>query len=366
MSDNTFALLPVPAFTVGATGKIIAVNAAYTALTGLSADDVVGKKSWAALKDKKGRTIVDEALDAGEPDSRDLDLKNANGEAVSVVVKANPSIDADGESDGAVVAICESATRDEDSEAKNAVAVVQVALQKLATGDVDAIIHEQFGGQEIQTPSQSMVAGATPDRTTPGPSRARGHRRFESLTEDPFEAFASYRVRGAILDHLRMLDPMSRKLRGASRQVSKTVSELMGRLGRAPEQEEVAGALGIELTAYHKLLTEISEAGVARLDLSELGEPSGKDSTPEAIATRHELVSNVADAVESLPERLNLIVGLYYQQECSFREIGEVLDITESRVCQLHSEAMHLIRAMVEGRPMPRGGRRALAGTGRR
>ena len=191
-------------------------------------------------------------------------------------------------------------------------------------------------------------------------------RRTPEMTEDHFEAFASYRVRGAILDHLRMLDPMSRKLRGASRQVSKTVSELMGRLGRAPEQEEVAAVLGIELAEYHKLLTEISEAGLARLDLSELGEPSGKDSTPETIATRHEQVSNVADAVKNLPERLNLIVGLYYQQECSFREIGEVLDVTESRVCQLHSEAMHLIRAMVEGRPMPRGRRRALAGTGSR
>ena len=61
-----------------------------------------------------------------------------------------------------------------------------------------------------------------------------------------------------------------------------------------------------------------------------------------------------AKAIDGLPERLNLIVGLYYQEECSFREIGEVLGVTESRVCQLHSEAMHLIRAMVEGRPISR------------
>ncbi|HTV18220.1 MAG TPA: FliA/WhiG family RNA polymerase sigma factor [Polyangiaceae bacterium] len=179
-------------------------------------------------------------------------------------------------------------------------------------------------------------------------------RRTPDMTDDHFEAFASYRVRGAILDHLRMLDPMSRKLRGASRRITQVAAELVGRLGRAPEQEEVAAELGMPLADYHKLLTEISEAGYARLELNDFGEPSSLDSSPEAIATRRQLVGTVAKAIDGLPERLNLIVGLYYQEECSFREIGEVLGVTESRVCQLHSEAMHLIRAMVEGRPISR------------
>jgi RNA polymerase sigma factor FliA len=177
-------------------------------------------------------------------------------------------------------------------------------------------------------------------------------RRTPDMTDDHFEAFASYRVRGAILDHLRMLDPMSRKLRGASRRITQVASELVGKLGRAPEQEEVAAALGIPLADYHKLLTDISEAGFARLELSDFGEPFAAETSPEAVATKRELVSTVASAIDGLPERLNLIVGLYYQEECSFREIGEVLGVTESRVCQLHSEAMHLIRAMVEGRPI--------------
>ena len=189
-------------------------------------------------------------------------------------------------------------------------------------------------------------------------------RRTADMTDDHFEAFASYRVRGAILDHLRMLDPMSRKLRGASRRITQVASELVGRLGRAPEQEEIAAELGIPLADYHKLLTEISEAGYARLELNDIGEPSSMDSSPESIATRRQLVGTVAKAIDGLPERLNLIVGLYYQEECSFREIGEVLGVTESRVCQLHSEAMHLIRAMVEGRPISRR-RRGSAGPSR-
>lgn len=176
-------------------------------------------------------------------------------------------------------------------------------------------------------------------------------RRTPDMTEDHFEAFASYRVRGAILDHLRMLDPMSRKLRGASRRITQVVSELVGRLGRTPEQDEVAGELGLELAEYQKLLGEINDAGFARLEISEVGEPSAGEHSPESITQRRQLVDCVSAAIEQLPERLNLIVGLYYQEECSFREIGEVLGVTESRVCQLHAEAMHIIRATVEGKP---------------
>jgi RNA polymerase sigma factor for flagellar operon FliA len=175
-------------------------------------------------------------------------------------------------------------------------------------------------------------------------------RRTPDMTEDHFEAFASYRVRGAILDHLRMLDPMSRKLRGASRKITQTVSDLVGRLGRAPEQEEVAAELGIPLPEYQRLLSEISEAGFARLELTDIADSSVEERSPEAVAAKNELAQVIADAIEQLPERLNLVVGLYYQEECSFREIGEVLGVTESRVCQLHSEAIHLIRSSIERR----------------
>jgi RNA polymerase sigma factor for flagellar operon FliA len=184
-------------------------------------------------------------------------------------------------------------------------------------------------------------------------------RRTPDMTDDHFEAFASYRVRGAILDYLRMLDPMSRKLRGASRKITEIVSGLVGRLGRNPEQEEVAAELGIGLVEYQELLGEISEAGLARLELSDVAEPGSTEASPEAQAARREIVDAVAGAIDELPERLKLVVGLYYQEECSFREIGEVLGVTESRVCQLHSEAMHLIRAMLDGKPQRKPKRRS-------
>lgn len=177
-------------------------------------------------------------------------------------------------------------------------------------------------------------------------------RRTEEMTDDHFEAYASYRVRGAILDYLRVLDPMSRKLRGASRKITNTVQALMAKLGRSPTEEEMAEELGIELPAYQALLSEIGESGFAHVELTEFREPVTHENSPEADVSRRELVSCIADSIDKLPERLQMVLGLYYQEECSFREIGEVLGVTESRVCQLHSEAVHMIRAILAGKPM--------------
>lgn len=179
-------------------------------------------------------------------------------------------------------------------------------------------------------------------------------RRSEGMQDEHFEAYASYRVRGAILDYLRALDPLSRKLRGASRRITTAASELTQRLGRMPTEEEVAADLGLSLSAYQDLLGEISEAGYARLELGTVAEPPTQDPSPEAVTVRAELQSSVVSAIEELPERLRLVLSLHYQDECSLREIGEVLGVTESRVCQLHSEAVHLIRARVEGLVMRR------------
>jgi RNA polymerase sigma factor for flagellar operon FliA len=175
-------------------------------------------------------------------------------------------------------------------------------------------------------------------------------RRTADMTEDHFEAYASHRIRGSILDYLRSLDPLSRKLRGASRKITEVIANLSGTLSRVPTSEEVAAELGMKLEEYFGVLADISDVGLARLDLGGR-EPESYDPSPEALASRGELVAAVTESIEELPERLQLVLGLHYQEECSFREVGEVLGVTESRACQLHAEAVHRIRARLHLAP---------------
>jgi RNA polymerase sigma factor for flagellar operon FliA len=172
------------------------------------------------------------------------------------------------------------------------------------------------------------------------------------MAEGDLEAYASYRVRGAILDYLRSLDPLTRKLRGASRRITQTVVALTQEKGRLPEEDEIAVGLGVTLADYHELLREIGEAGFARLDI-DMVEPSSLDPSPEAMVMKRDLGTRVANAIGALPERLQLVVGLHYQEECTLREIGAVLGVSESRACQLHAEAIQLVRAVLEGAPAP-------------
>lgn len=181
-------------------------------------------------------------------------------------------------------------------------------------------------------------------------------RRTSKMSEEEFEAFASHRIRGAILDYLRSLDPMSRRMRGASRQITHALQVLTHRLGRSPTEEETADELGLDLDAFRSLLGQVAQSEAARIELSDIGaQHAANEGAPEAIASRNELLTRIASAIDALPERLQLVMGLYYQEDCSLREIGEVLGVTESRVCQLHSEAIHRIRAMLEPSGSARG-----------
>jgi RNA polymerase sigma factor FliA len=174
------------------------------------------------------------------------------------------------------------------------------------------------------------------------------------MSDADFEAYASYRVRGAILDYLRSLDPLTRKLRGASRKITQTVVEFTREHGRLPDEEEIANGLGVTLDAYRELLREIGEAGFARLDI-DMVEPSSQDPSPEAMVVRRDLAARVAKAIQALPERLQLVLGLHYQEDCTLKEIGAVLGVSESRACQLHAEAIQFVRALLEtpGAPAP-------------
>jgi RNA polymerase sigma factor for flagellar operon FliA len=167
------------------------------------------------------------------------------------------------------------------------------------------------------------------------------------MSTDEFEAYALYRVRGAILDHLRTLDPASRAARALSRRLARALTELTNELKRAPEEEEVAVKLEMTLQEYRQSLEHLGRVGMNRLEMLDIDEVSvGSDvELPEDHASRRELCGVVAEAIGKLPERLKLVLALYYQEERSMREIGIVLEISESRVCQLHTEALHRLRA---------------------
>lgn len=165
---------------------------------------------------------------------------------------------------------------------------------------------------------------------------------------EEFEAYASHRVRGAMLDYLRGLDPATRQARNASRRVTRAIASLTHELGHPPEEEHIAEELGVTVESYRDLLTQISSAGMSRLELVDLDQvdvaPDRRDG-PDEISERRILAEAVAKAIERLPLRLQQVLALYYQEECTLREIGAILQVSESRICQLHSEAMHRLRA---------------------
>jgi RNA polymerase sigma factor FliA len=169
------------------------------------------------------------------------------------------------------------------------------------------------------------------------------------MPPEEFEAYASYRVRGAILDYLRSLDPATRELRRSSRNVADAIRKLTGEKVRAPEEGEIAAALGLSLEDYRELLQRISTGGMARLELLDIDnlEVEGANENIDDGVGQRQLSTAVAEAITHLPPRLQQILALYYQEECTLREIGSVLGVSESRVCQLLSEAMHRLRAMV-------------------
>jgi RNA polymerase sigma factor FliA len=169
------------------------------------------------------------------------------------------------------------------------------------------------------------------------------------MDESEFEAYALYRIRGAALDHLRSLDPASRAARGKSRAIARSIQNLTKKLGRPPEEEEIAADLSMGLDAYREALDEVGRAGMARLEMLDLDEVQvdAQTESPDEGAGKKELADAVTHAIEALPVRLQQVLALYYSEGHTLREIGIVLDVTESRACQLHTEAIHRLRAAV-------------------
>ncbi len=168
------------------------------------------------------------------------------------------------------------------------------------------------------------------------------------MPPEEFEAYALFRIRGAALDYLRTLDPASRSARTLSRKVSRAIARLTVTLGRTPEEEDIAAELQMGITEYRTAMEHLERVGMSRLEMLDIDEMSLEGSQaelPEERASQSELRRLVAEAIHTLPERLQFVLALYYQEDRSMREIGVILEVSESRVCQLHSEAIHRLRA---------------------
>ena len=178
---------------------------------------------------------------------------------------------------------------------------------------------------------------------------------FDPGREVKFETYAAHKIRGAILDELRNLDWVPRSVRQKARELQKTYANLSVRLGRMPYDDEVAEQLGLSIAQFEELLGEVAPLTVLSLDEQEsitgdghtlaetVADPQAVDAL-EALDDR-ERRSILREAIAGLPETERLVVSLYHYEELNFKEIGKVMGITESRVCQIHSKAMLKLRA---------------------
>ena len=181
--------------------------------------------------------------------------------------------------------------------------------------------------------------------------------RYEAGHGAQFETYAAQRVRGAMLDGLRENDWLPRGLRRDMRRIEQTITQLEQEQGRTPSERELAEAMDMSLADYQKMLQEAR--GHQLIYFEDLNEEGGEsfldrhltdhDANPLQMLEDKNLRELLVQAIDVLPERERLMMALYYEQDLNLREIGEVMGVTESRVCQLHSQAIARLRAKVMG-----------------
>jgi RNA polymerase sigma factor for flagellar operon FliA len=183
--------------------------------------------------------------------------------------------------------------------------------------------------------------------------------KFDPRRNVQLKSYARFRIRGAILDSLRQMDWSPRNLRRQARRIEDANRELAAELGRAPSEPELAGRLGIELIEYQRLLGELRGLDLGSLQAH--SEDNGSDEANSAVAIRTEedpfqltlrteMRTLLARAIEELDEKERQVLGLYYLEEMTMKEVGAILDIGESRVSQIHTAALIRLRSRLQDR----------------
>ncbi|MCE4554827.1 RNA polymerase sigma factor FliA [Pelomonas cellulosilytica] len=177
--------------------------------------------------------------------------------------------------------------------------------------------------------------------------------RFDVEQGVQFETFATQRIRGAMLDELRGGDWMSRGTRRQQREIEQAVHKVEQRLGRAPREDEIAAEMGLPLAEYQELLSKVR--GTQLVYLEDMSGDDGDDDyldrhvaddscNPMALLQDHRMREALVAAIKNLPEREQFVMSMYYEHDMNLKEIAAVLKVTESRVCQLHSQSIARLR----------------------
>jgi RNA polymerase sigma factor FliA len=215
---------------------------------------------------------------------------------------------------------------------------------------------------EIHMPLVRLVAERIHRRLPPGVDLAslinsgivgllEAAQRYDSHRGVAFQTYARYRIQGEIMEYLRSLDWVSRSVRSWGRKMAVARTRLAGRLGREASPDEMASELGVELTEYYRVDQKVSEASLVSLeDITSASEEEWRKAQddfsmrssqdPFTSVEGKELVEKLAEAIETLSDRERMIVTLYYYEELTLREIGEILSLTEGRICQIHAQAV--------------------------
>ena len=178
--------------------------------------------------------------------------------------------------------------------------------------------------------------------------------RFDATQGVQFETFATQRIRGAMLDELRGGDWMSRGTRRQQRSIETALHKLEQKLGRAPQESEIAQEMGLSLVEYQELLGKVR--GTQLVCLEDMSGDEGdedfldrhvtsEDQNPLALLEDQRMRQALVDAIKNLPEREQYVMSMYYEHDMNLKEIAVVLKVTESRVCQLHSQSIARLRA---------------------
>ena len=174
--------------------------------------------------------------------------------------------------------------------------------------------------------------------------------KFDQTKGASFEAYAGIRIRGSIIDEVRRGDWAPRSVHKNGRHIAKAISEIEQRTGQDAKDEDVAKELGVDVDQYHQMVKDVSNVRLigiedAGLDEENLGISGENDGNPLKNVYNLDFKETLAQEIDKLPEREKLTMALYYDEELNLKEIGAVLGVSESRVCQLHGQALSRLKS---------------------